>query len=95
MGSKHDDRDLWADAWTFQDYVISLYQDCQTHSREFKVLEKFHGRERLDGIWDTYKRSLKVHHESQPQRNQIHAQKNTSLHPEKEVKEKDCAPKKA
>lgn len=46
----------WSDAWTLENYILSLFQQKQTETQEFKILLKLFGREKLEKLWNKHRR---------------------------------------
>lgn len=44
----------WNKAWSFEDYVIDLFERKQMQTDEFKTLIQIFGRERIKQIWEKY-----------------------------------------
>lgn len=45
----------WNESWTLEEYVISLFKQGLTSSKEFKTLLNLYGRDKLVGMWTKYK----------------------------------------
>lgn len=45
----------WNGACTFDDYVISLFEEKKTKTDEFDLLLRVYGREKLEKLWKAYK----------------------------------------
>ena len=77
----------WQRAWTFEAYIISLFEKKQTDSLEFKVMLRIFGREKLEKIWFEYKAKGK-HHEHYPSGHESHPKQDSTL-PSQTEKKKD------
>lgn len=45
----------WEGACTFDEYVISLFEEKKTSTEEFQLIMRVYGRERLEKLWKEYK----------------------------------------
>lgn len=50
----------WEQALTFEQYVITLFEQKLTRSDEFKALIRIYGRPKLEEIWKKYKCQLQA-----------------------------------
>jgi hypothetical protein len=45
----------WRGAWTLADRIVYLNARNETDSEEYKIFEKFYGKEKLEKIWAEHK----------------------------------------
>ena len=56
MGNRDTD---WKGAWTLADRVVYLNARNETHSKEYQVLLRIYGKEKLDSIWEQNRPKVK------------------------------------
>jgi hypothetical protein len=49
-------KEVWPEAKTLDQYVVSLILKKQTQGREFKALLEIYGRDKLLAIWEAFKK---------------------------------------